>query len=235
MVIDPSDLVTLLYAQNTYYRMRGTVSNTSSVNLYIGGVPIPQNHPQFGWTLQRDEYTYGGLDNDPRKKIVFNRPFRFANTVIEMDYITTPAYCRKCRGYTYKNDFTLSTNRSFLHITEHPKLMQRVLKMLLTSSCQFYPSLTCPIKDLVGKKLGTYLTEDDIKSFASDSVSNIQTIQNAQKSIQNLVPQEILKDILDVSVVTDQNDPSRIRVAIQVSSYGDDRPQPLAFTLTATR
>jgi hypothetical protein len=233
MVVD-DDLITLVTWKDMSYRMRGSVSNVGSVVLYIGGNPIPNNHQEFGWDLVEDELSYE--ESSPRKKIVFRKPCRLPEGVmIEVDYVTIPAHCRKCKGSLYTNDFQISQNRSFIHITEHPKLLQRVMKFMLTSQCAFYPNFTSPIKDLVGRKFGVTLGEEDVSSYITSALLSLKTIQNYQKTLQSLTPQEIMKDILGVKVVRSSTDPSRVKVSVQVSSYGKERPQPLSFSMRSTK
>jgi hypothetical protein len=235
MVVDTSDWRTLRVLGDTL-PMRGSVNGDDSVRLFLNGTEIPRFHHEYGWTISPDRET----DPDPnitdrRRVLRFNAPVRLQYVTIEADYRTIQAHCQKCNGYGRTNDFTLSPKRSFVHIVEHDKLLQRVLKYLLTSNCEFYPSLTSSLKDAVTKKLGFSLTEEDIMSEVAMALNNLMRVQQSQKSVQDLTPQEILKGIEDLWVAESDSDPSKMSVHIQVSSYGKERPSPLSFTMKTSR
>jgi len=234
MIVDQYDFQTLLYALDPLYRMRGSVANTNVVHLYIGGVEIPQHHPIYGWDLLVDELNVYS-NEEQRKKIVFRKPVRMRDLLIEVDYIAIPAHCRKCQGYRKSNDFTVTNSRSFTHITEHPKLLQRILKHILTSTCAFYPRFTSQVREWVGAKLGNVITNEDINQEVTQALTNMKNIQQSQRTIQTLSPQEILREIEGVTVKASDDDPSKVKVKVSVSSYGRERPQPISFTLKSNR
>ena len=234
MVVDQYDLRTLLYANDLTYRMRGSVANSNLVKLYIHDQEIPKGHPIYGWDLMVDELNVSS-DDEQRRKIVFRKPCRIRNLFIEIDYNVIPPHCLKCQGYGKTNDFHVNNSRSFLHITEHPKLLQRILKHLLTSVCNFYPKFTSPLREWIGKKLGMVITNEDINQEVVLSLSHMRDIQQTQKTVQTLVPQEVLRDIESVIVQASPEDPCKVKVKVSVSSYGNERPQPLSFSLRSNR
>ena len=233
MTVDLTDLKTLLYASPNAYQdaihIRGTVSVKASVKVFISGMEIPQNHPQYGWDVWPDTSFPASAQ---LSKIMFRQPMRLTNPVIEVQYITVAAYCLKCNGFNKVNDYTIAQNGSFLHVWEFYKLVQRIYKFLLTSNCIFYPAFTSQLKNFIGQKfLGT---EDDISNECSNALDNLKRIQLAQKNVQVLTPQEVLKDIESISSVRNTEDPTIITTNMMVSSYGTPRPLPLSFTLQTT-
>jgi hypothetical protein len=235
MVVDSKDWKTLLYAAEPSFYMRGSINGEDSVRLFLNGVEIPKHHAQFGWSTIPDPTTAQEENlTDRRRRMRLNNPLRMTG-LLEMDYRTIPAHCQKCNGYGKTNDFYRSPKGSFGHIIDQDKLLQRVLKFLLTSQCAFYPTLVSSIKDSVSKKLGFSMTEEDIMSEISASLNNLMRIQTGQKAVQTLSPQEILKGIEDIWTAESQIDPTRISVSIQVSSYGKEQPAPLSFTMRTSR
>lgn len=228
MIISSDDWRTVLYADRPEVRMRGNVSSANTVRLYIGGVEIPRDHEIYGWDLLDDE---NSIYPERKSKIYFRRQVRLTNLVLEVDYTTHVEYCLKCNGYGQTNDFALNTKGTFLHVTEHPKLLQRIVKFLLTSRCAFYPIFTSKLKEFIGRKFGITLTEEDISYECMTSLENLKNIQIAQKTVQFLSPQEILRDIESVESQRDQFEPSRVKTRLRVSSYGKERVNPLSFIL----
>ena len=228
--MSPLDMRTLLYATQDAYQdqvpVRGAVAVKSSVRLFISGVEVPQNHPTFGWALCVDTtYTKG----DRRFKIMFNTRMRLTNPTIQVQYITTAPHCLKCCGLGKISDYTIAQNGSLTHVTDFEKLTQRIYKFLLTSTCNFYPSFTSRLKSFMGMKIAGSVSTDDISNECSNAL-----IQTAQKNIQTLSPQEVLKDIESIESVRDENDPTVVRTSLYVTSYGTPRALPLAFTLRTT-
>ena len=233
MVIDQTDLRTLLYASPNPYQdalhIRGTVAAKSSVKLFISGVQVPQNHPIYGWDVLPD--TSFPVASQ-LSKLVFRKQVRLTGPVIEIQYVTISAYCLKCNGFSKVNDYTIAKNGSFTHVWDVNKLVQRVYKFLLTSSCVFYPAFTSQLKNFIGQK---YIgTEDAISNECSNSLDNLKRIQLAQKNVQVLTPHEVLKDIQSINSVRDTSDPTIVTTNMIISSYGTPMPIPLAFTLQTT-
>src|SRR5574343_581973 len=136
MVISSDDWRTLLYSDRQTERMRAPISAKATTRLFFSGVEVPRDHEVYGWDILVDELS---VTSDQKSKIVFHKPVRLTNLLIEVQYVTIPAYCLKCNGYSKTNDYTIDQAGSFLHITEFDKLVQRIYKFLLTSKCVFYP------------------------------------------------------------------------------------------------
>lgn len=233
MTIDQKDFKTLLYYSPNLYQdaihIRGTITVKSSVRLFISGTEVPQNHPQCGWDVWPDTSFPAALQ---LSKLMFRNQVRLTNLVIEIQYITNSTSCLKCNGFSKVNDYTIAKNGSLVHVWDINKLVQRIYKFLLTSSCAFYPSFTSQLKNFIGQK---YVgTEDDISNECSNALDNLKRIQLAQKNIQVLTPQEVLKNIEGISSVRDKADPTIVTTNMSVSSYGVASSIPLAFTLQTT-
>ncbi len=220
------DFRTLINVDHPEWGIRGAVSSTTSLKLFLNGVEVPSNHETYAWDLLPDLEALG----EKRYKIVFKRQVRM-NGTFHVSYYTTSAYCLKCNGYGKTNDFTISASGSFIHITEHNKLIQRVMKFLLTSNCAFYPQFTSRLKEFIGRKFGLSLTEEDISYECITALENLRNIQVSQRNVQTLTPQEILKGIESVDSKRDTVDPTIVKTQIRVSSYGPDQVAPLNLAI----
>lgn len=222
-----TDFRTLVNQNHWEWGMRGSVASFNTVRLFMNGVEIPSNHAQYSWQLVPDTSGIG----DKRYKIIFDNQLRFTQGVFEVSYFTIAAYCLKCNGYNQANDFTKNGRGSIIHVNDHSKLTQKIMKLLLTSTCAFYPQFTSRLKGFIGKKFGLSLTEEDISYECIQSLENLRNIQLAQKNIQLLTPQEILRDIESVSSKRDSVDPTIVKTQLSVSSYGPDRVAPLNLAI----
>lgn len=232
MMISTSDFRTLVFAARPGERMRAPITALGATRLFISGVEVPPDHAVYGWTILKDELS---VAPDQKSKIVFRNPVRLTNLVIEVQYITSAAYCLKCSGYSKTNDYKVSKSGSFIHVVEVNKLIHRITKFLLTSTCVFYPTFTSRLKDYVGRKFGVSLTEDDIMYECSTALDNLKQIQLAQKNVQFLAPQEILRDVESLSTTSDPTEPCLVITKMQVSAYGVPHPVPLTFAIRTNK
>lgn len=229
-VVDLEDFRTLHLAVNPALNMRAPINGQAHVKVYISGKLVDPNDPVYGYDIVEDSNRL--LTQDRFYKIVFKRPVRFYIPLIEVNYITLKTYCLKCRGQGQLNDLK-KTNTGVQHVTGTDKLVQRVLKMVLTSRCPYYPQFTCKIKDYIGKKFGVQITETDVANQIMQALLNLKQIQAAQKTVQSLDPKEMLKDVTNIS--TSMPDPTSVNVIAQVSSYGNQQSVPVSFSITTTR
>jgi hypothetical protein len=229
-VVDPNDFRTLHYLGNPAINMRAPVNGFSSVQLWVSEQPVSSSDPVYGWQVVKDADRVDTLTGDTFYKIVFNKPVRIVLPLIEISYITLQSYCLKCSGLGFLNDLKPSVSGEFQPVTQTAKLVQKSLKWVLTSACAFYPTFTCPIKTYIGRKLGIQITETDIQTQVLNALTQMQQVQKAQGTVQSLDPAEILKDIVNISVNLDPNDPTAVQVAATVSSFLGTTA-PLGFTL----
>jgi hypothetical protein len=232
-VVDTNDFRTLHLAANPVFNMRAPINGQALVRVRVAGNVVPPDHPVYGYDIVSDINRI--QTSDVFYKIVFKKPVRWYIPLIEVSYITLKLYCLKCSGSGQLNDFKKANSGSLMHTTGNEKLVQRVLKFVLTSRCAFYPQFTCRIKDYIGRKLGVSITEADISNQIVAALSNLKNIQSSQRTIQNLTPQEMLKDITSVKTAFDPADPTVVNIAAWVSSYGSSNSLPISFTLTSTR
>ena len=231
-VVDSGDFRTLKLAADTSRRMRAPINGQAVVKVYISGKLVKATDPVYGYSFLPDENM---LDTSDRfLKIVFNKPVRFFIPLIEVSYITSKPFCLKCSGLGTLNDLKKASSGSLIHIIDTDKLVQRSLKYILTSRCPFYPALTCPIKDFIGRKIVALTTEADISSAVMNALQQFKTVQGAQRTVQTLTPLETLKDITSVSAVQSQLDPTAISVAATVSSFAGTT-SPLGFTIRTNK
>jgi hypothetical protein len=229
-VIDVNDFKTLHLASNTAANMRAPINGASQVRLYIGGQLVSVNHPVYGYVVVTDINRI--QTSDRFYKIMFKNPVRIFIPLIEVSYITTLNFCLKCGTAGQLNDIKKASNGSVLHIVGTDKMVQRVLKMVLTSRCPFYPQFVCLIKDYIGKKYGVTITDSDISNQVMAALQNLKQIQSAQRTVQALDPQEMLKDVLNLQ--TEVIDPNSVAVSADLTSYGTPNATPVSFSLTTS-
>ena len=231
VVIFSSDYRTLINATDPNVYMRGILASANTVKVRIGRSYVDSNHPVYGWSVLPVANSF----SEQRTKIMFNSPVRMVGLVIEIEYFSTPTTCLKCNGYGKTNDFVANSLGTYLHVTEHNKLIHRANKFLLTSRCDFYPAFTSQLKNFIGRKFGVSLTEDDISQEIVSSLENLRSIQLAQKTVQTLSPQEILRSVESVTSTKDANDPTIVTSRVSLASYGQNRVNPLTFVLRTSK
>jgi hypothetical protein len=230
-VIDSGDFRTLKLAADTTRRMRAPINGQSLVQVSISGKVIDPADPVFGYQFVADTNM---IDTSDRfYKIVFNKQVRFVIPLIEVTYVTLKPYCLKCSGTGTLNDLKPANSGSFVHIINTDKLVQRSLKYILTSRCPFYPALTCPIKDFIGRKFAATM-EADVSNGVMNALQQFKKVQAVQRTIQTLTAQETLKDITSVTTAQNPTDPTAVSVMAQVSSYGGTT-LPLAFSIRTNK
>lgn len=229
-VVDTDDFRTLHYLGNPAIDMRAPINGFSTVQMWISEEEVQQNDPTYGWQITKDANRVDTLTGDTFYKILFNKPVRIVLPLIEVSYTTLQSYCLKCSGLGSLNDLKPSVSGTFQEITQTSKLVQKSLKWILSSTCAFYPTFVCVIKSYIGRKLGIQITETDIQTSVLNALTQMQQVQNAQGTVQSLDPAEILKDIVNISVSIDPNDPTSVQVSPTVSSFLGT-VAPLGFTL----
>ena len=229
-VVNQTDFRTLNYASMPSINMRAPINGANAVQMWVSGEQVYATDPVYGWQVVLDTDRVNLDTEDTFYKIVFNNPVRLVLPLIEVSYISRQDYCLKCSTTGYLNDFKPGVSGDFSEVTQTTKLAQKALKWILTSRCPFYPTFVCTIKSYIGRKLGIQITDTDLQTSVVNALTNMQQVQQAQSTVQNLDPQEILKDIINVTAITDQNDPTIVRVSATVSNYSG-QSAPLGFTL----
>lgn len=216
------DFQTLFSVDIPTQRMTSPINGLATLRLKFNGEEVPANHPEFAWSVLNDELA---TPPDKRSKIVFNNPIYLRDVVIEASYTTTAAYCWKCGGTSMVPDVSIGQSGAFSQVIKRKKLVQKALKFLLTSKCAFYPNLTCQLREYVGRKFGYTLTAEDVSMEVMTSLDNMRAVQGLQAKYQRLEAEEILQSVDGVDTIQDQNDPTVIRVAVDVSSPAGTRDQ----------
>jgi hypothetical protein len=230
-VVNQDDFRTLNYAGQPSINQRAPINGAGSVQMWIHGQQVHSSDPIYGWQVVLDPDRIDLTTENIFYKIVFNRPTRLVLPLIEVSYISRQDYCLKCSATGFLNDLKLGVGSApFSEVTQATKLAQKALKWILTSRCPFYPTFVCAIKSYVGRKLGIQITDTDIQTAVVNALTNMQRVQQAQSTVQNLDPQEILKDIVNVTAAIDQQDPTIVRVNATVSNYSG-QSAPIGFTL----
>jgi hypothetical protein len=230
-VVNQDDFRTLNYASMPSINQRAPINGAQSVQMWISGEQVQSSDPTYGWQVVLDPNRVDNTTEDTFYKIVFNRPARLVLPLIEVSYITRQDYCMKCSTTGFLNDLKLGVGADPLaEVTQVTKLAQKALKWILTSRCPFYPTFVCAIKSYIGRKLGVQITDTDIQTAVVNALTTMQKVQQAQSTVQNLDPQEILKDVVNVTAIIDDQDPTIVRVSVTVSNYSG-QTAPLGFTL----
>jgi hypothetical protein len=231
-VVDTVDFRTLHLADNPTLNMRAPVNGVATVQLRISGELVQPGDPNYGYALLPDENRL--LTPDRFLKIMFNKQVRWFVPLIEASYVTLQPYCLRCASQGQCNDFQVAQTGSFQRIVDTDKLVQKVLKFILTSRHAFYPQYTCKLRSYVGHKFGVSVTEADVASQITDSLQNIKQIQSAQRTVQSLSALEMLKDI--TAITTNMPDPTSMTVQCSVVSYGTQAtPQTVTFSVASTK
>jgi len=226
-----TDHRTLKYVHNTgsNFNMRAPINGASMMRMYIKGVLVNPDDPVYGYQVVPDPDRV--QTNYVFAKVVFNQPLRNVNSLIEITYITRQGFCTKCNGAGSMVDWLVGQNGSILHVNRTRKLAQQTIKYILTSVNPFTPSLTCPVRTYVGRKLDNSVTTQDISAAVTQILSSYQSIQAAQKTVQTLEPAEILQDVESVDTTEDPTDPTLIYLAVEILAFGSSDPIPLSVTL----
>ena len=229
-VVDWKDFKTIHVATNTSLNMRAPINGASQVKVYIGGQLVSPTDPVYGYSITPDENRI--QTSDRFYKIMFNKPVRLTTPLIEVSYITLKGFCLRCGTAGQLSDIRPASNGSAIHVVNGDKMVQRVLKMVLTSRCSYYPQYTCPLKDYVGKKFGVKITDADISNQVLTSLQGLKQIQSSQRTVQNVTPQEMLKDVTNLQTST--IDPNSVSVTAQLTSYGSSSTETIGFSLTTS-
>lgn len=229
--VNPVDLKTLQFVFDPSINMRGPINGLSVVQVFIHGELVSPSDPVYGYQFVPDPNRLQMQgSNELFYKIVFNKEVRLVRPLIEVNYVTRQTFCLKCNGLGVLNNLNVGANGSLLRLTGLVKLSQRVLKMVLTSRCAFYPQFTCPIKDYIGRKFGITITDADIANAIVNSLNNLKQIQLAQNAFQPLAPEETLRDFTNISALQDAQDPTIVHVSGSIMSYTSNAMNTLVST-----
>ena len=229
-IIDTVDFRTLHLAYQPSLNMRAPINGRDAVRVFISGVQVQSNDPTYGYSIPADENRI----NTPDRfyKIMFNRAVRWFVPLIEVSYITLQPYCLRCSSQGALNDIVVSPLGNLQRVWDTNKLVQKVLKFVLTSTCPFYPQLTCKVRDYIGRKFT--VTEEDISFQVQNALLSVKQVQSAQRTVQSLSPLEMLKDLTGISVTTP--DPTAAVVECSVTSYGSQAtPSSITFSVSSSR
>lgn len=133
-------------------------------------------------------------------------------------------------------DIAIGTNGDLQQIQNTPKLVQDMLKMVITplGSNFFHPWYGSPIsKSLIGTSLDMTFISTIAEGQLSNALQTLQKLQNIQASYQVVSPSEQIAAIQQVSVVRNPVDPRYFTITIQV--IAKDLSTPSAqFSLNTT-
>lgn len=228
------DFRTLQYKPNTAFQpifnMRAPINGVSMVRLWLKGQIVKPTDPNYGYSIVTDLNRVQELGL-PFQKIVFNNPVREVGDLVEVTYITHQPFCLKCGGSGLAVDWTIAPSGSLNKVRGRRKLAQQAIKYSTTSVNPFNPNLTTPVRQLVGKKFGVVVTDQDVATAITKALTTYQSIQKAQSTVQTLDPHEMLADIESVTAVQDSQDPTTVNISISIVAYGSTEAIPLNIAL----
>jgi hypothetical protein len=229
--INFKDFQTLEWTRDTSQNMRAPISSPSQVQLYFKGTLVAPDHPVYGYSCPID--TTRIQTNYAFRKIVFNQPVRDLSSLIEVSYYTRQQFCDKCSGTGRVQDWQVDSNGSIRHIDKERKLGQQATKYILTSVNPFNPGVVCPLRSYYGKKINGSFSDTSVSQSVTSVLATYSTIQNAQRSVQAMDPQEILKSINSVTTTQPTDNPTTLLVSVSISAYGSNEAIPINVALSS--
>ena len=139
--------------------------------------------------------------------------------------VTVASFCKKCGASGLVADYQLGVNGNWKKVTRTAKLVQKCLKLVLTSVCPFYPALICNLRDRIGKKGGHLFTSDDAAFTVSTILNQAKTIQQVQAQYQVLDPQEVLHNVVQVQAAPDPEDPRVMGISVGIVAASGTKSQ----------
>jgi len=218
--VDQYDFRTLYVLSDPTRRMRAPVNGEATVRLRINDRVIPQDHPIFGWRILEDFYS--PEEDYLMKQIQFNHPVKLQNILIEVEYVTIKSFCRKCHGRSKMTDLKVTNSHAVRHQTGAKKLQQRVMKYVLTTRCPTYPSLAGGLRNYIGRKFGVTVTEENINQDIVSVLERLKQVQALQSKFQYCAPEELLRDISNLSIVRSSEDPGYISISLGILSFSNE-------------
>ena len=118
-----------------------------------------------------------------------------------------------------KGDLAVGADGDIRKVRQGSKLTQDVLKVLHTplGSDPFFPTKGSTLTEAeIGKLVNRQFVEDRAEASILASLQAIQAIQEVQKRVQEVTPEETLVDIQEVNVEQDELDPRQYNISITV-------------------
>ncbi len=131
-------------------------------------------------------------------------------------------------------DITIGNDADFSIVTNHSKLVQDVIKMIVTQqgSNKFQPAIGSLINQrLIGQTLNAHNTITLLQGSIQEALGLLQKLQKQQSQGQALSPSETIIQINDITVQRDSIEPRQLNIILKLMA-GDGNL--LTETLTMT-
>jgi hypothetical protein len=186
---------------------------------------IPQNHPDYGWSIQEMPIIADLPQLGSVIAATFNQPQKSLQTIWRLSYQVAAANCIKCNSSGVVSDWTyLADPDKALYVRYESKLAQDFLKFLLTpaGSDPYYPWMGTIIPDLPGSKFDMRDLEAKVIAQVSATADKIKSLQKqqAQISTQSVDPREMLDSVASVVVQQSQVDARMLIIRIELYTVG---------------
>ena len=214
------EMYTMSWEGNSDFRTIRLIQPISDqeVRVWYIDKELLQTDVAFGWSLAYDEYS---VPEDPKTKIVFNRPIKDINGIFEISYSVRQDLCRKCFGLGLLWDHSIDNLGRLRTIVREEKLEQTILKYLLTivNSNPFYPFIGTSIPNVIKQKItNAQALQEQVSLDIKLALNRLKNNQINQLDIQILQAEEILDRILLVDVIQDPVDNRIFYINILVST-----------------
>jgi hypothetical protein len=190
--------------------------HNGSAHAVIG---IPRNRYYYPKQL----YSPWSVVADPNaiklNAIKFSQVLHANDDVIEISYVTSADFCRRCRGMLVENDFIYSPLGEKVPISDEDLLLQEVSKAVLTirGSNRFQPWYGTSIVDITKSKFFDFMKSQIIREV-NNVAKNLRDIKVKQAQLQIVTPGEFPDIVQCTKVENDPNDSTILNIAIDIQS-----------------
>jgi phage baseplate assembly protein W len=151
-------------------------------------------------------------------KVMFREEVDF-NGLVDISYLTTKEYCRRCNGTGVENDFRYTEQGDIKTIGDFDLLYQNVAKILLTEigTNPYHVWYGSTAIRLVGKKVSASVVHS-LRASVRDALSNFKNVQDQQAGIQEMSFKERLSRVKSIDVSTIGADETSYLVSVVIES-----------------
>ena len=155
------------------------------------------------------------------------------NPIIKVTYSTPAERCLRCGATYVENDFRVDENGNLRTVTNEDLLYQICLKALLTKkgSNPFFRFYGTSLMESIGSKALMGI-QNFLRFEINDALKIIQKAQTAQSSYQEVTLRERLLNVLNVTVIPHEKDPTAFLIDLTVQN-ASQQPVSLSIVYTA--
>lgn len=117
------------------------------------------------------------------------------------------------------NDLQLTVDGKVKTVSNHDKLKQDILKIILTplGSQKLHPWYGCDVTErVIGNNLPKGLLVEEIQMTLSEGLERLKTLQKSQATYQKVTPSELILSIEEIRVEENPADKRQIFVTVVV-------------------